>query len=292
MGSLIGAGSTAYQADKRQETAEEAMEQQADGIPVRSISREVAPGVAVEQQKEGTRVTQDVEFSPQAEQRLQQRQEAVDELFQSIGTTDQERQQQFQDAKQAFMDQFRATVEEPFEQQRQQLQANQAATGTGLTSVGRSERSQLKEQQSEQFSQAAREAEQLARNLQAQEEQRRLNLIGSLQSDINTKLNRAQQGFGGASAALGQTANQSLQAQQQNVSNQMALANMRSRSLSNIGSGAGLGAQVGTGIAGMLDSSGGQGRGEPSGFPEPRIRTSPTQGNFNLGSIANPDSTA
>lgn len=171
---------------------------------------EVEPGVdrvrrRITQPDGSVVVKEDIIRSDEKQEELQEREQMIDELFQSIGTTDSEREEQFEEAKQSYIEQFETSVEPVFEEQRGRLQAEQVASGRSASSIGAQEREDLQQEQNQTIAQNRRQAEQLASDLQRREEQRKLNLIGQLQSGVDTDLARAQQAANTTSALANQS---------------------------------------------------------------------------------------
>lgn len=137
----------------------------------------------------------EIEEGDRAQQVRERREQMIDDLWQSIGVDDQERMAQFERAKQAFLDQTEAELQPQFEQQRESLEARQERAGTSLSTIGRQERGAMEERIGEVRAQNVRQAEQMARDLQAQETQRRLGLLDlaqqQQQQDFNRRINLA-----------------------------------------------------------------------------------------------------
>lgn len=171
--------------------------------PPRKTRTEIRPGVykvrTREQTDDGVVINEDIERSPEQQEEYRQREQMIDELWDTVGTTDDERNQQFEDAKQAYLDSFKENVKPQFEEQRDQQQANQVATGRSIGTVGALARGDLRESQNDRIAQEEREAEMMARDLQAQEDQRNLQLIQQLESGMSRRQAEAARASGNLS---------------------------------------------------------------------------------------------
>lgn len=216
--------------------------------PPRKVTREVEPGVKMvrERNPDGT-VTERRVLSAEKKAERRRREQMVDELFGEIPTTSEERQKQFQDAKSAFMEEFKSTAEEQFDEQDQDLRASQTATGRQLSSVGAQEREDLQEAQQQEIASAARSAEQRRQQLVDREQQRNLQQIKSLRRGLDTDIARQQQALNSAN----QTANTIFSNAM--ARNQAKSANVRSQNqamMNDIGTGLSLGSFAGSKLAG------------------------------------------
>jgi hypothetical protein len=176
---LAGAGAQLYQASQRPDPP-------SVNQPDKYVE-EVRPGVKKVRERQGDKMVTRTVRSPEVKQERQEREQMIDELFNAIGTTDDERQQQFEEAKQTFIENFEETVEPKFEEQRDELRAQQEATGRSISTAGQAERENLKEEHQQTLQRNRQQADMMARDLQKQEDQRNLNLIQQLESGLNAR---------------------------------------------------------------------------------------------------------
>lgn len=204
-GSLVGAGAQMYQASQRPDPPSV---NQPD-----TYVEEVRPGVKKVRERQGNKMVTRTVRSPEVLRERQKREQMIDELYNAIGTEDSERQQQFEEAKQAYIENFEGTVEPKFEEQRDQLRAQQEATGRSISTAGSAERENLEEEQQQTLQRNRKQAEMMARDLQQQEDQRNLSLIQQLESGMNARTAQEMQ----ASQNLGAQQSRALASEQARV---------------------------------------------------------------------------
>lgn len=188
---IIGTIAAAVVGSAASAAAGEALREDPQGIPEpgQGFGRaEFLPGLQATFQG-GALKTQ---FPEAGEERINLQRQALEDLLGSFATTSEDRQQELEETKEAFLEQFEANVEEDFQRQRERLRAQQARTGRNLSSVGREQRGQLLEDQAQQFRQAGREAQLLQRRLRRQDVQERANLTELFRRGLQQDFGRAR----------------------------------------------------------------------------------------------------
>ena len=161
------------------------------------VKTEIEPGVhTVRRRTADGQIVEETVYSPEKEKERQHREQMLDELWNTVGTTTEEQEQRYNETKQAYLQAFEQQVEPEFDRQRQQLQAQQVATGRATSSTGAEDRSRLREEQQRGFERAATQAELLKRDLQAQEDQRKMNQINMLEGGMRADQAARMQGYG------------------------------------------------------------------------------------------------